>query len=42
MEENDAIGIDQKTMLMNKGLGLVMVIVGIYGLIYAYNLITKK
>lgn len=42
MNEENKVGLDEKTKLFNKALGLGMIILGIYGLIYAYELIKKK
>ncbi len=42
MNEENKVGLDEKTKLFNKALGLGMIILGIYGLIYAYDLIKKK
>jgi hypothetical protein len=40
MEEE--FGYDEKTILINRALGLIFVGVGIYGLYYAYKLYKNK
>jgi hypothetical protein len=42
MEENQTSMVDEKTMLLNKGIGIVLVVAGIYGLLYAYKIYKNK
>lgn len=42
MEENKNPMLDEKTMLLNKGIGIALVLVGIYGLFYAYKIYKNK
>jgi hypothetical protein len=42
MEENQNSMVDEKTMLLNKGVGIVLVVLGIYGLFYAYKIYKNK
>jgi hypothetical protein len=42
MEENEAIGYDAKTLLMNRVIGVALVCAGIYGLYYAYKMYKNK
>lgn len=41
MEENQNL-MDEKTMLLNKGLGIALVLLGVYGLFYAYKIYKNK
>jgi hypothetical protein len=38
MEENNNLGMDERTSLLNKALGLSLILIGAYGLIYAYKM----
>lgn len=42
MKENQTSMADEKTMLLNKGIGIVLVVAGIYGLFYAYKIYKNK
>ena len=37
MEDNN-LGMDERTSLLNKALGLSLILIGAYGLIYAYKM----
>jgi hypothetical protein len=41
MEENQNL-VDEKTNLLNKGIGIALVLLGIYGLFYAYKVYKNK
>jgi hypothetical protein len=42
MNDNESKGLDERTYLLNKLIGLGLVIGGIYGLIYAYKTFKNK
>jgi hypothetical protein len=42
MEENNNLGMDERTSLLNKALGLSLILIGAYGLIYAYKMYKSK
>jgi|694.fasta_scaffold05151_25 hypothetical protein len=43
MEENNKTTmVDERTMLLNRGIGIVLVALGIYGLMYAYKFYKNK
>lgn len=42
MEKNTNKGLDDKTLLLNKALGVSLVLLGVYGLVFAYKIYTKK
>lgn len=42
MEQNENMMVDEKTMLLNKGVGIALVLLGVYGLFYAYKIYKNK
>lgn len=42
MEENNNLGMNERTSLLNKALGLSLILIGAYGLIYAYKMYKSK
>jgi hypothetical protein len=42
MEENEITGMDEKTLLMSKAIGVAFIFAGIYGLFYAYKIYKNK
>jgi|LakMenE18May11ns_1017448.scaffolds.fasta_scaffold9311865_2 hypothetical protein len=42
MKEKENLGLDDRTILMNKAIGILMVVAGIYGLYNAYKLYSSK
>lgn len=42
MNDSESVGLDERTYFMNKLIGLGLVIVGIYGLVYAYKTLKNK
>ena len=38
MEENNNLGMNERTSLLNKALGLSLILIGVYGLFYAYKM----
>lgn len=42
MEENNNLGMDERTYLLNKSIGLSLLLIGVYGLFYAYKIYNSK
>jgi hypothetical protein len=42
MEENEAKGLDERTLVMNKFIGISLVFVGLYGIYYAVKIYKGK
>jgi hypothetical protein len=42
MEENEETGMDARTLLMSRAIGVALVFIGVYGLIYAYKIYKNK
>lgn len=42
MESKENLGLDDRTILMNKAIGVLMLVAGIYGLYNAYKLYSSK
>ena len=42
MEENEQTGMDERSFLMSKSIGVALVFLGIYGLYYAYKIYKNK
>jgi hypothetical protein len=42
MEENEKTGMDERTLVMNKFIGISLVVVGLYGLYYAVKIYKGK
>ena len=42
MEENEKTGMDARTMIMNKLIGVSLVFVGLYGIYYAVKIYKGK
>jgi hypothetical protein len=42
MEENEVTGLDERTMFMSRAIGVTLIVVGIYGLYFAYKIYKGK
>jgi hypothetical protein len=42
MEENEVTGLDERTMFMSRAIGVALIVVGIYGLYFAYKIYKGK
>ena len=42
MEENQETGMDERTLFMSRGIGIALVVAGIYGLYFAYKIYKGK
>jgi hypothetical protein len=42
MEENEITGMDERTLLFSRAIGISLILVGIYGMYYAYKIYKGK
>jgi hypothetical protein len=42
MEENNEIAMDERTLLLNRAVGVSLILIGVYGLLYAYKIYKSK
>ena len=42
MEEHEETGMDARTMFMSRAIGVTLIVVGIYGLYFAYKIYKGK